>query len=350
MKILNIPRLLIAALLLASASVQAQIAGTIEEQVQTMYVAYYGRPGDPDGVAFWSQQVSNAGGDLGEIIDAFGTSEEYEDRFGNLGNEQLLNNLYQQLFSRDADEAGLEFYLGELAAGRMTLPTIALNIANGVQEGNDDFSIVSNRLAMAVQFTSSVSSQGLDYSGEEGIATAVSLLAAVGVDSASVATALEGLADALGTGSPVAPDAPVGDGIAFEFNTEEGILACSGSVPIPDAPIPPTSLIVYLQFDGDSLTVPPAEGASLQGFTIVEDTGMQGGYNEADGTFSLSQTMTGYSNEDPSKALQTISFTTEGTVTEDSWFGTYAFSVDMNVSGFSIMCSGQQDFFGQRLE
>ena len=45
-----------------------------------MYVAYYGRPGDPGSVDFWAEQLDAVGGNLNAIIDAFGNSQEYNDR------------------------------------------------------------------------------------------------------------------------------------------------------------------------------------------------------------------------------------------------------------------------------
>ena len=109
------------------------MAQDFEEQVQEMYVAYYGRPGDPGGVEFWEEQLEDQDGNLAAIIDAFGTSEEFDERFGTLDDEDLINNLYQQLFGRDADPEGLAFYLEELQSGRATLASIALNISDGVQ-------------------------------------------------------------------------------------------------------------------------------------------------------------------------------------------------------------------------
>ena len=35
-----------------------------EDAVVTMYIAYYGRPGDPDGVDFWAEKLEQAEGDL----------------------------------------------------------------------------------------------------------------------------------------------------------------------------------------------------------------------------------------------------------------------------------------------
>ena len=37
------------------------------------------------------------------------TRPEYQSRFGGLPNNQLVNNIYVQLFNRDAEEAGLNW-------------------------------------------------------------------------------------------------------------------------------------------------------------------------------------------------------------------------------------------------
>ena len=60
------------------------------EDVEGMYLAYYGRPGDPGGVDYWAQRLDEAGGGFHEIIDEFGTSEEYTVRFGNLTEAVLV--------------------------------------------------------------------------------------------------------------------------------------------------------------------------------------------------------------------------------------------------------------------
>ena len=41
--------------------------------IQSLYVAYYGRPADPAGLEFWANLLDQAEGDLSGIINAFGT-------------------------------------------------------------------------------------------------------------------------------------------------------------------------------------------------------------------------------------------------------------------------------------
>jgi hypothetical protein len=125
-----------------------------ELTVSRAYIAYYGRAADPGGLAYWSNRLNNEGGDLSSIIQAFGYSQEFNDRFGDLGTQELIRNLYQQLFNRQPDPGGLAYYTGELTAGRKSLQTIALNILYGAT--GSDVSIIENKLAVAQYFTSAI--------------------------------------------------------------------------------------------------------------------------------------------------------------------------------------------------
>jgi hypothetical protein len=130
--------------------------------LQQMYVAYYGRAGDTGGVAYWAGRMAQVGGNwIPDLVNAFGTSAEYTERFGALESGALIDNLYQQLFNRGADPLGRAFYIDLLNASndtgynperrRSTLAQIALDIANGVQ--GTDVLILANKLDVATAFT-----------------------------------------------------------------------------------------------------------------------------------------------------------------------------------------------------
>lgn len=119
--------------------------------IQSLYVAYYGRPADPAGLEFWANLLDQAEGDLSGIINAFGTSTEYTNRFGGNTPEQAVNNLYQQLFGRDAEEEGLNFHVNLITSGQKTLAEIALQISIGAQGG--DRTVLDGRTAVANAFT-----------------------------------------------------------------------------------------------------------------------------------------------------------------------------------------------------
>ncbi len=44
--------------------------------IQTMYVAYYGRWADVDGLDFWTRDLEVADGNIDSMINAFGASQE----------------------------------------------------------------------------------------------------------------------------------------------------------------------------------------------------------------------------------------------------------------------------------
>ena len=106
------------------------------EAVQEIYLAYYGRAADQDGLAYWSVRLDEENGNLDEIIEAFANSEESQKRYGDLGNEEKISSIYQSLFGRDTDDAGLNYYLDQLETGQMTQATIMLDVLNGAR-GND---------------------------------------------------------------------------------------------------------------------------------------------------------------------------------------------------------------------
>lgn len=120
--------------------------------VQTLYVAYYGRPADAPGYDYWSRQLDGA--DPATILEPFSRSAEFRERFDSLSDPDLVDGLYQQLFNRAADPSGLDYYTGALASGEWNLAEIALRIANGAR--NTDSAILDNKLTAAARFTETV--------------------------------------------------------------------------------------------------------------------------------------------------------------------------------------------------
>jgi len=164
---------------------------TYIDNIERVYIAYYGRPGDPDGTVYWTGRFANNDGVWGELISAFAASREAQERFGGMDNETLLRNLYQQMFNRDPDDAGLAYYLNELDTGARTLEGIMLDVLNGAS--GDDLAIVDNKLAVARYFTEQVRGRGRAY-GDADIPAARNVLDQVTADPASIDTA-KALAD-----------------------------------------------------------------------------------------------------------------------------------------------------------
>ncbi|ARU57270.1 hypothetical protein OLMES_3229 [Oleiphilus messinensis] len=118
-----------------------------EHQVINAYIAYYGRPADLAGFQYWVQELDLASGNLNRIMNPFGNSTEYMTRYSGMTKPELVDNLYQQLFNRAADPAGLAWYVAEWEAGTMNLQSIALNILNGADD--TDLAVINNRNRVA---------------------------------------------------------------------------------------------------------------------------------------------------------------------------------------------------------
>jgi len=132
-------------------------------QVQSLYVAYYGRPADPEGLDFWATVVDANAGDISVIVQDFGNSLEFQQRFGNLDNTTLVNNLYHQMFNRDAEPGGLSFWVGLLDNGSQTLAQVAQTIASLASE--IDLQVLTGRVALGNAFTAdlALNAQALAY-------------------------------------------------------------------------------------------------------------------------------------------------------------------------------------------
>jgi hypothetical protein len=133
--------------------------------VQKAYVAYYGRPADPGGLTYWATRMDAEGQSLSAIIGAFGYSDEFNRRYGGLSYTQLVTKIYQQTLGRNPDQGGLNYYVGELQAGRRTLQSITLDVLNGATT-EPDSTVVANKLDVAAYYTVKVAA-GCVYGTEQ---------------------------------------------------------------------------------------------------------------------------------------------------------------------------------------
>lgn len=134
-------------------------------EVQKTYLAFYQRPADPAGQAYWAERLDSANGNLNEIISAFSNTVEAANRYfpgaqqdqklSDLVNSQtigsVIDKIYLALLGRLPDAAGRKYYVDEFTAGRVTPGSISLSIVNGAIGA--DATVIASKLALAQTFS-----------------------------------------------------------------------------------------------------------------------------------------------------------------------------------------------------
>ncbi len=129
------------------------MALTTSDQVQELYIAYYGRPADPEGLEYWTNQADSLGG-VSAIVNAFGFSPEATALHEGMSTEQLVESLYEQLFSRTAELEGLQYWSGQIKSGALNLQNLAWTMINSTSAA--DAAVVAEKLKAANAFTAAV--------------------------------------------------------------------------------------------------------------------------------------------------------------------------------------------------
>lgn len=126
---------------------------TTAQMAQKLYIAYFGRPADPAGYTNAKALLSWNGGSPEVLLADFGKSAEYTAQFANMTAAQKVNLIYQNLFGRAAESAGLNFWAAKVDSGEITLAKAAWTILSGVTAGSGDDTAVNSKVTYAESFT-----------------------------------------------------------------------------------------------------------------------------------------------------------------------------------------------------
>jgi hypothetical protein len=202
--------------LLASVNTDTQAYTAL---MQYLYVAYFGRPADPDGLAFWSAALKASGvtptvaglkaaypGNPGvrSIVDEFAASPEAKAMYGG-DTSEFIAAIYRNLFSRDPDAAGKAFWTSAIDSGSLARGGAVLALMAGAT--GSDVDGIAAKAAFAAQFTAAQASDPrlASFGGEAAMAQVRARLNAAPVGNAfALQVAVEAAIAALAPPSPVA--------------------------------------------------------------------------------------------------------------------------------------------------
>lgn len=143
---------------------------TTKQWIEAFYVAYFGRAGDPSGVAYWLTQVNTGVLDLAGVAENFAQQPEAQAEYAYLNTvlnfpgypvsdamyENFVVQVYQNLFERAPDADGKAYWIQQLKTGASSPGAFIANIIYAAFQGQsgasaDDWATVYNK-ALAGEF------------------------------------------------------------------------------------------------------------------------------------------------------------------------------------------------------
>jgi hypothetical protein len=166
---------------------------TPEEQVEAMYVAYFGRAGDVAGTGYWTTNLET-GQTIDDVAMNFSKQVESENLYPFLASpttasasdiDNFIESIYQNLFDRQADASGLAYWSGAqglggyqtaLKAGTITplqfqtdVGDFILTVIGGAQNSSagQDITTFQNKVTVASYFTDQLAIQNVPYANNQ---------------------------------------------------------------------------------------------------------------------------------------------------------------------------------------
>ena len=122
-----------------------------QNDIQKFYVGYLGRAADQAGMDYWVDMVDNQGWDVLDVAQSFADQPEYQAIYGETPSRvQLVARTYEQLFGREADAEGLEYWVN---GGGASVPDNLLVKAFYDGASAADQLVVDNRVEVADYYT-----------------------------------------------------------------------------------------------------------------------------------------------------------------------------------------------------
>src|SRR5258708_15228423 len=104
---------------------------SLKDQVESLYVGYFGRTDDGSGASYWVNQIESGAMTLTKVAESFAVQPEALAKYSYLSAPStgsptdFVNQVYHQLFNHDSDAAGLACWHDHPTAEHGLPPTIS---------------------------------------------------------------------------------------------------------------------------------------------------------------------------------------------------------------------------------
>jgi RTX calcium-binding nonapeptide repeat (4 copies)/Domain of unknown function (DUF4214) len=148
--------------------------------IHGLYVAYFGRAGDPTGLQFWVSQA-NKGVSLEDIATGFAGAKETKDKYPYVAFPDIsdptafVRSIYLNAFGREAETDGLNFWVNRLKTlGSAQVPTFILTLT--LNAGGTDKTAFQNKSAISARFTAGLLNSNIQNFSADLFAQSTSIL------------------------------------------------------------------------------------------------------------------------------------------------------------------------------
>ncbi len=133
------------------------------DDLQKLYIAYFGRPGDPSGLNFWLSYF-NKSLNLREISNHLSIQDEYVYYMRNKSIQFQINQLYLNLFNRKVDFENLNYWLRMVDNENWIISDIVYQLLYSQDQldlidlvlTNEDINVLTNKILAAELFTNQI--------------------------------------------------------------------------------------------------------------------------------------------------------------------------------------------------
>ncbi|SFV32243.1 protein of unknown function [Devosia crocina] len=141
------------------------LASNIIPNIQAAYISLLERPADPDGLQYWTEQVTKSQS-AETVITGILQSDEFKKKQLQPTHEQFLNSVYANLFNRAPDADGKAYYLEQLKQNQSAnFEKVLLQIIQNAQ--NADNVKLTSKLKTADEMTKKLDEQKIALQQEQ---------------------------------------------------------------------------------------------------------------------------------------------------------------------------------------
>jgi len=126
---------------------KSHVATTLDT-LSDLYIAYFGRAPDAEGLTYWFRELYTGSLDFQSTAKSFSDQAEFQSTYPeDSSNREFIESVYANMFNRTPDDAGWDYWEGELDGG-MAKDVFLLAVINGAYSptgGADDAALLENK-------------------------------------------------------------------------------------------------------------------------------------------------------------------------------------------------------------